>query len=99
MGAAMLPERDRSQENSRPPAEVTVTPAVTPAMAWRRLVARPLTRSASSVGRMCQRPNTVAVAATAARSGRTRRRAAWSTPRNAVSSHSTVPSGMRIAAW
>jgi len=51
------------------------------------------------VGRMCQMPNTALVIAIAAGPGSTRRSAAWSTPRNAVSSHSTVPTGIRMMTW
>ena len=46
---------------------------------------------------MCQMPNTPLVTTIAAVSDMTRRSAACSTPRNAVSSHRTVPTGMRTS--
>jgi hypothetical protein len=95
MGAARLPERTRSHDRSTPPAAVTATPEPMAAMVCRGLSASPLTRMAPAVGRMCQMPNTPLVTAIAAPPGMTRHSAAWSIPRKAVSSHSTVPSGMR----
>jgi hypothetical protein len=47
---------------------------------------------------MCQMPNTPLVTTMAAVPGMTRRSAACSTPRNAISSHRAVPTGMRISA-
>ena len=44
---------------------------------------------------MCHRPNTALPTAVAAGSASTRRSAGWSTPRNAISSQATVPTGMR----
>ena len=98
-GAASRPDRARSQENSAPPAAVTATPAATRAAACPRSPASPLARSAAAVGRTCQTPNTPLATAIAAGSGTTRRSAACSTPRNAISSHSTVPTGIRNATW
>jgi hypothetical protein len=82
-----------------PPAAVAATPAATPATAWLRLSARPLARNAPAVGRTCHTPNTPLVTTIAAGSDMTRRSAACSTPRNATSSHSTVPTGMRTRVW
>ena len=98
-GAARRPERARSQDSAAPPAAVTATPAATPVTAWRRPSARPLTRSAPAVGRMCHRPNTPLVTAIAAGSDMTRRSIACSTPRKAISSHAAVPTGIRIRVW
>jgi hypothetical protein len=95
MGAARLPERTRSHDRSTPPAAVTATLEPTAARVFRGPPASPLTRRAPAVGRTCQMPNTPFVAAIAAPPGMTRHSAAWSIPRKAVSSHSTVPSGMR----
>jgi hypothetical protein len=78
---------------------VPATAAVTPAHSARLPGATPLMRSAAIVGWMCQMPNTPLVTAIAAGAGSTRPIAACSTPRNAVSSHSTVPAGMRTVTW
>ena len=48
---------------------------------------------------MCHTPNTPLVTAMAAVFGMTRRSAACSTPRKAISSHNAVPTGIRISAW
>jgi hypothetical protein len=99
MGAVRLPDRSRSHENSTPPAVVVATAAATPATVRPRAPASPLARSACRVGRMCHTPNTQLVTAMAVDFGMTRRSAACSTPRKATSSHSAVPTGIRISAW
>ena len=92
--AGPLPQPGQQQAGGRPATLAATDPATA-----RRLAASWLIRSASTVGRTCQSPNTRLVTARAAGRGRTRRKAAWSTPRNATSSHSTVPAGMRTVTW
>ena len=77
------------------PAAVAATPEATAARVCPGRSASRLTRAAPAVGWMCQMPNTPLVTAIAAPAGMTRPSAACSTPRKAVSSHSTVPSGIR----
>jgi ABC-type oligopeptide transport system ATPase subunit len=98
MGAVTLPDLSRNQEKTTPPAVVAATAAATPATARPRVLASPLARSAWRVGRMCHRPNTQLVTAMAVALGITRRSAACSTPRKAISSHSAVPTGIRTSA-
>jgi hypothetical protein len=78
---------------------VPATTALTAAIRAPRPAASRLTASASAVGRMCHRPNTALPTAVAAGSASTRRSAAWSTPRNAISSQATVPAGIRSSTW
>jgi hypothetical protein len=75
------------------PAAIAVTASILAA----RPVASRLPASASAVGRMCQTPNTALAVTVAIGSGSTRRSAGCSTPRNAISSHQTVPTGMRTS--
>ena len=98
-GAARLPERSRRTDSSAPAAAVPAATAVTAAIRAPRVRASRLAASASAVGRMCQMPKVALATAVAAGSASTRRSAAWSTPRNAISSQATVPTGMRSSTW
>jgi hypothetical protein len=98
-GATRLPDRSLSSDSTAPAPAVPPTTAVTAKIRAPRPTASSLTASASTVGRMCHSPNTAPPTAVAKGSSSTRRSAPWSTPRNAISSQATVPTGMRTSTW
>ena len=98
-GAARLPDRCRRPHSSAPATAVPAEIAVTAVILAVRPVASRLPWSASAVGRMCQTPNIALAATVAIGSASTRRSAGCSTPRNAISSQPTVPTGMRSSTW